>query len=140
MKKTTDQKYALMWKDRVGFARAAIRNRCIVIPISNIGTEDMLDVVYDIPLSSVPIPFLFGSDRTFPVVKPNSLQKLYFKCGVPVDTAMYNCDTSDANCGELRDTVKAAIEGGIEDLKQYRALDKNRGGAGGEVKKVSTYW
>ena len=29
-----------------------------------LGTEDMTEVVYDLPLGWVPIPFLWGSDRT----------------------------------------------------------------------------
>ena len=44
--------------------QAAIRHGCTIIPCTSVGTEDMTEVVYDLPLGWVPIPFLWGSDRT----------------------------------------------------------------------------
>jgi 1-acyl-sn-glycerol-3-phosphate acyltransferase len=128
MKRTTDDKYKLIWANRVGFAKAAIKNKAIIIPVANIGTEDFLDVVYDVPLSAVPIPFLFGSDRTFPVFVPNinEIQKVYFKFGSPIDTASLSGDTSEENCLRIRDLVKNGLESEIEYLKVYRQSDEKR--------------
>jgi 1-acyl-sn-glycerol-3-phosphate acyltransferase len=57
-KKTTDEKYALFWGERLGFAEMAVRNGATIVPVSSLGTEDMLDIVYDMPLGWLPIPFL----------------------------------------------------------------------------------
>ena len=43
-KKTTDKKYELIWGNRTGFAEMAIRHGCTIIPVTNYGTEDMVEV------------------------------------------------------------------------------------------------
>ena len=49
-KRTTDEKYCLIWGDRKGFAQMAVRHGCTIVPVTNYGTEDMINVVGDIPL------------------------------------------------------------------------------------------
>ncbi len=49
-KRTTDEKYCLIWGERKGFAQMAIRHGCTIVPVTNYGTEDMINVVGDIPL------------------------------------------------------------------------------------------
>jgi 1-acyl-sn-glycerol-3-phosphate acyltransferase len=42
-------RYELMWKQRVGFARCAIKHGYPILPCACVGTEDMFDPIYDIP-------------------------------------------------------------------------------------------
>lgn len=50
----------------------------------NYGSEDMLDVVADLPMGWLPVPFLWGSNRTFPIVKPQDMQRIYFQFQEPI--------------------------------------------------------
>lgn len=94
-----------------------MRHGATIVPVINLGTEDMAEVyhdpattiqahclgstylpgshtsplicplvqiVYDLPIGWLPIPFLFGSDRTVPIIKPpklSKLQRVYFAIG-----------------------------------------------------------
>ena len=45
--KRKGEKYQLMWKQRVGFARMAIRHGVTIVPFSSIGVEDAFDILLD---------------------------------------------------------------------------------------------
>ncbi len=51
-KRVGETKYKLEWGAKLGFAKAAIRHGATIIPVGSVGTEDMLDVVYDLPLGA----------------------------------------------------------------------------------------
>jgi len=126
LKRTTDRKYTLMWKERTGFARMAIKHGCTIIPIASVGTEDMLNILYDIPAG-----WLFGGrDLTLPAVKPPSpdkLQRIYFRFAPPIHTKELSrdCDSYE-NCALVRDRCKAAIEESLEWLKRKQEEDPYR--------------
>ena len=85
--------------------------------------------MYDLPLSWVPIPFLFGSDRTLPIFKPPSLrrlQRVYFAFGEPIDTARYSGDVCRSNLLEVRDAAQAQVLNGIHFLDELRQDDSHR--------------
>ncbi|CAE7233623.1 unnamed protein product [Symbiodinium pilosum] len=114
LKPKTAMKYELMWKERLGFARMAIKNRYPIMPCACVGNEDMLDIIFDLPLS-----FLKGSVpvSSLPVAAPNSLQKIYFWFGEPISTEEYGGDADNTEFAkEVRDKTKAAIEKGGEGL------------------------
>lgn len=90
-KRVGEPKYTLHWEGRLGFARvclavlrcpvdfgfvtspscqAAIRHGCTIIPCTSVGTEDMTTVLYDMPLSWIPIPYLWRGDRTVRLFSP----------------------------------------------------------------------
>ena len=86
-------------------------------------------MVYDLPLGWVPIPFLYGSDRTLPIVKPPSLrrlQRVYFAFGEPIDTSAYGGDTCKSNLLEVRDAAQTQVLAGIHFLDQLRQEDSHR--------------
>lgn len=117
-------KYELMWKERLGFARMAIKNRYPILPCACVGTEDMLDILFDLPLS-----FLKGISpvSALPVAAPNSLQKIYFWFGKPIPTEKYQGDAENTEFAkELRDMTKAAIESGIKEMQAKQAEDPDR--------------
>jgi len=70
----------------VSTAAGAGRNRYPILPCACVGTEDMLDILFDLPLS-----FLKGISpvSALPVAAPNSLQKIYFWFGKPIPTEKY---------------------------------------------------
>jgi 1-acyl-sn-glycerol-3-phosphate acyltransferase len=57
--KRRGERYQLMWKERIGFARLAIEHRYPVVPFAAVGAEEMLDVVVDVnnPSRSSPPSF-----------------------------------------------------------------------------------
>jgi 1-acyl-sn-glycerol-3-phosphate acyltransferase len=124
LKPSTIPKYQLMWKERLGFVRMAIKHGYPIVPCASIGLEDMIDVAFDIPLDflrkdlkmPVPAPFL-----------PHRLERIYFWFGEPISTSQYNKDfKNDDFARELRDKVKAAVETGIRELQEKQARDPNR--------------
>ena len=100
-KRTTDEKYSLKWNNRTGFAKLAIENGVTnITDIKRWNGGHGLEIGYDFPLSWIPIPFLYGSDRTFPLVMPpkiGKLQRIYFMFHEPIETKHYNGIASDAN-------------------------------------------
>ena len=124
LKKTTDEKYALAWEGRTGFAAMAIRWGATIIPISNFGTEDMVDIVADLPLGYIPIPYLWGSDRSLPLVVPKRLERIYFCVGEPIPTAHLDGNyENEANVLAVKHAAQDAIERGMQLLRARRAID-----------------
>jgi 1-acyl-sn-glycerol-3-phosphate acyltransferase len=70
----------------VGFVKMALRHNCTIVPVVNVGTEDIARIHYDLPIGWLPVPFLYGSDRTVPVFTPDvgQMQRIYFHFGQPI--------------------------------------------------------
>ena len=89
--------------NRLGFVKMALRHNCTIVPVVNVGTEDITRIHYDLPIGWVPVPFLYGSDRTVPVFTPDvkQMQRLYFHFGQPINVSTYVPDgmyvTSDGS-------------------------------------------
>jgi len=121
LKSSKVERYTLMWKNRLGFARMAIKNKYPILPCASVGSEDMLDIMLDIPMSVI------KSVPSIPLVKPNSLQKIYFWFGEPIPTEQYGGDSeNDEFANEVRDKTKAAIETGIKELQEKQSNDPDR--------------
>jgi len=136
--KRKGEKYQLMWKERLGFARLAIEHGYPIIPFAAVGAEEMLDVVVDHnnplylnlsrlteKLAGTPLfPVVRGVGAT-PIPRP---ERLYFWFGEPIDTTRFaGRDDDDAAARTVRDEVKAAVEGGIALLLDERGRDPHRG-------------
>ena len=76
-KKKTDKKYELLWKDRLGFARMAIKHAYTIIPCCAVGSEDLLEIVQDIPVEWL------RAGHSIPVIKPPSPNQLQKVCSSP---------------------------------------------------------
>jgi 1-acyl-sn-glycerol-3-phosphate acyltransferase len=127
-KRTTDTPYDLMWDGKQGFAIMAIKHGCTIVPVINYGTEDMLTVIADLPLGWLPVPFLWGSNRTLPIMKPaekNAVRRIYFLFGQPISTEAVKGQEANQ---EVVDTVKQqtqqAIEDGLGFLKEYARMER----------------
>ena len=137
--KRKGEKYKLIWKERIGFARMAIKHGCPIVPFSAVGAEENFDIVWDADnLAASPIGPLLQrlglSDEMFlPIAKgigPTPIprpQRLYFRFGQPISTAELAGDFENtATCLALREKVRAEVEFGIAWLRQQRKTDPKR--------------
>jgi len=137
--KRKGEKYRLVWRERRGFARMALRHRCTVVPFSAIGVEDALDIVMDAdevlrtPVGKVLVNLGLREDLVMPVIKgigPTPIprpERLYFRFGHPIDPTRFGDDWQDDKAvGALRAEVAGDIEAGIAWLKEQRHYDPNR--------------
>jgi 1-acyl-sn-glycerol-3-phosphate acyltransferase len=136
--KRRGERYQLMWKERIGFARLAIEHRYPVVPFAAVGAEEMLDVVVDVNnpvmaafkgalerLGRVPLePAIVRGVGLSPLPRP---QRLYFWFGDPIETSAYaRRRGAEAAAQALRDEVKTAVEDGILFLHKERERDPHR--------------
>jgi 1-acyl-sn-glycerol-3-phosphate acyltransferase len=135
--KRRGERYRLMWKERLGFARLAIEHGYPIVPFAAIGAEEMFDVVIDAnnPLfkriasaiegtTHLPLlPVVRGVGPT-PIPRP---ERLYFWFGPPIETTRFVGREADvAAARALRNQVRSGVESGIEFLLQEREHDQNR--------------
>ena len=114
-------RYELMWKQRLGFARLAIKHGYPIIPTACVGTEDMFDTIGNIPTG------FKGMVVPISVTMPCRIQKIYMWFGNPIPTTQYNGDyTNDDYAKEVRDLTKAAVEQGIRELQAKQLVDPER--------------
>lgn len=134
-----NEKYPVIWKQRMGFARLAIKHGCTIIPFSAVGMDDAFDVVVDAddihgsaiaPLLRVlnvrreaTMPWVRGMGRT-PIPRP---ERLYFRFGKPVPTRrVKGRHTDDTTVRAIREQVRVQVEEGIQELLKYREQDPAR--------------
>lgn len=134
--KRRGEKYQLVWKERLGFARMALEHQCTIVPFSAVGLEDAYDIVMDADeLLKTPLGVLYRrlglrEDALLPVVKgigPTPLprpQRLYFRIGEPIRPEG-SAEDMEA-CEHLRDAVKLEVERGIELLLAEQSADPER--------------
>jgi 1-acyl-sn-glycerol-3-phosphate acyltransferase len=137
--KHKDEKYQLLWGERLGFARMAVQYRYPIVPFAAVGAEDAWDIVLDgdalLPNAARPLLERIGirTDTLIPFVKgigPTPLprpERLYFWFGRPIETRAYNGRQRDtAACLAVRDRTKRAIEHGMALLLAKRERDPER--------------
>ena len=136
--KRRGEKYQLMWKERIGFARLAIEHGYPIVPFAAVGAEEMLDIIIDEnnptyahitelvkKLTGWPMqPLVHGVG---PTLLPHP-ERLYFWFGEPIDTTRFAGRAGEDEAARaVRDQVKRAVEDGIDFLLAERALDPRRG-------------
>ncbi len=131
--------YPLAWRERIGFARLAMEFGYPVVPFSMIGVDDMWDVIVDAdhplyaPARAVAKRLDVSPDLLWPVVRgigPTSLprpQRIYARIAAPIDAHDFGRSwDDDEGAVRLRDSVKAAVDSGIDDLIAEREDDPAR--------------
>jgi 1-acyl-sn-glycerol-3-phosphate acyltransferase len=135
--KRRDQRYQLLWRERVGFARLALEHGYPILPVAAVGGEEMLDVIIDRntpiygqlaglyeKLMGFPTPPIVRGVGPTVIPRP---ERLYFWFGTPIDSRSFGCRYDDtATAGALRDDVKGAILTGIQFLRDERDQDPDR--------------
>jgi 1-acyl-sn-glycerol-3-phosphate acyltransferase len=122
----------LVWKNRVGFARMAIRHGCTIVPFSAVGVDDAFEILYDahdITASRLgPWLELLGmrEDLLAPIPRSFHPERLYFRIAEPIPTAHLEGRDDDETCWAIRREVQRSIEAGIDELVAHRAADPER--------------
>ena len=136
--KRKGERYKLVWKNRMGFARLAINYGYPIIPFASVGADDAVDIVLDAdnPLLAPERLFVekvLGSPDSWPIwrgIGPTPIprpERQYYWFGEPIDTtSVRGCQDDDATVREVRDSTKTAVEYGIQFLLEEREHDKNR--------------
>jgi 1-acyl-sn-glycerol-3-phosphate acyltransferase len=136
--KRKGEQYRLRWKERVGFARMAIENRCPIIPFAAVGGDDFYKIVLGSDeIMATPVGKLLVKaglrEEALGVYRGVGLsmiprpQRLYFKFGKPIRTTRYKGDGETlVNCEAVRDEVKASVESMIAKLLEQRERDPKR--------------
>jgi 1-acyl-sn-glycerol-3-phosphate acyltransferase len=137
--KRRGERYQLLWKERLGFARMAIEHRCTIVPFAAVGIEDALDVVVDsadllrTPIGKALQRMGFRVELVPPLVRglgPTPLprpERLYFELRPPIDPREFGDDPgNDVAVRALRDRVKQEVEAGIVSLFAARDVDPHR--------------
>lgn len=134
--KRKGEKYRLMWENRMGFARLAVKHGYPVVPFASVGAEDAFDVVVDVDNRFLaPVASLFerisGSPDFLPIVRgigPTPIprpERHYYWFGQAIETAGVPTD-DDRAVRRVRDDTKAAVEAGIAFLLDQQARDPQR--------------
>jgi 1-acyl-sn-glycerol-3-phosphate acyltransferase len=140
--KRKNERYKLVWKNRLGFARLAIQHQYPIVPFASVGAEHGMDILLDSksPLLA-PLAFLTekvtGLSDAPPVVRGIGLspvprfERQYYWFGEPIDTTEFKGLEADDNAARnVREQTAAAIEHGIELMLAERENDPNRSLAG----------
>lgn len=131
--------YPLVWRERIGFARLALEFGYPIVPFSMIGVDEMWDVLVDAgdaiyaPARALASRIGVGPEMLWPVVRgigPTPFprpQRIYGRLAAPIDARDFgrSWDDTDGARG-LRDAVKTAVKGGIDDLIAERDKDPAR--------------
>jgi hypothetical protein len=140
------EKYRLVWKERVGFAKLAIQYGVPIVPFASVGVEEMFEIVVDAddvlasPLGSLlralgvtEQPWFRHGEILPPLARGTGpaglprLERQYFLFGEAIPTGRFAGRHEDREaCLELREEVRAAIEGGIARLQQVQSGDPER--------------
>jgi len=137
--KRKGEKYQLIWKTRIGFARLAIRHRCPIVPFAAVGAEEAFDILLDgdeiltPPIRAMLERFEIRTDVMMPIVRgigPTPLprpERFYFYFGKPIDVARYEGRwRDDAACLDLRNRTAAEVRRGIRFLRGKQRRDPHR--------------
>jgi 1-acyl-sn-glycerol-3-phosphate acyltransferase len=144
--KRKGERYKLIWKERVGFARLAIEHGVPIVPVASVGVDDMFEIVADAAdllrspvgdllraLGITELRWFRGGEIVPPLARGKGplglprFERQYFLFGPQIDTRCWAGRHEDAAvCRKLRDEVAAAIEMQIADLLAVQSADPER--------------
>ena len=138
--KRRGERYRLVWKQRLGFARMAIEHGCPIVPFGAVGADDTYDILLDAghPIAA-PVralverlggrgdelpPIARGIGPT-PVPRP---ERFYFAFGEPIATDDFAGRADDQRALRVvRDRTRTAVEHELARLLAVRDDDPERG-------------
>ncbi len=133
--KRRGEKYQLVWGDRMGFAKMALRHGCTIQPFAAVGIEDAFEIVRDAedffatPLGRIASKLGLRHDFVPPLVRAAHggmprFERLYFAFGDPIPPK--GSASNERDCRRARDATKHSIEGLITELRDVQRRDPNR--------------
>lgn len=133
--KRGDQRYQLLWGERVGFARVALRSGVSIVPFAAVGADDVWDVVADqdtvlaTPIGDMARELGVRRDVIPPLLKGQGplglpgIRRQYFAFMPAIETSSWQgCDHDEA-AWAVRRQVEGAVEQGIDRLLTLRDED-----------------
>lgn len=136
--KRKGERYKLIWKERMGFARLAIEHGYRIVPFAAVGAEEAVDIVLDgdNPLLAPTRLFaekVLGSKDAMPITRGIGLspvprpERQYYWFGKPISTkSVQGQQHDDAVVRKVREKTKTAVEVGMAFLLAERENDPNR--------------
>jgi len=109
--KPRELRYRLLWGDRYGFVRAAIRNQAPIVPLASIGADELFDLVGNafsrgsrwLRGTGIPIPL---TSKLLPV--PHFV-RMKFVIGTPIPAPDPASEKNDVLVHRLRREVEGAL-------------------------------
>ncbi len=140
------ERYRLIWKERIGFARLAIQFGVPIVPFASVGVEDMFEIVVDAddvlrsPVGDLlralgvdEMPWFRHGEIIPPIARGKGLgplprlERQYFLFGEPIETApLAGLHEDREACMELRERVAGAIQSQIGQLLELQEGDPER--------------
>ncbi|MCK6507077.1 acyltransferase family protein [Myxococcota bacterium] len=133
--KRGDQRYQLLWGERIGFARLAARHGVTIVPFAAVGADDVWDVLADqdavmaTPVGDLVRELGVRKDVVPPILKGQGplglpgIRRQYFAFMEPVETRPWGGRDDDEAAWEIRRLVEARVEAGIDQLLALRDQD-----------------
>ncbi|CAM9142791.1 unnamed protein product [Ascophyllum nodosum] len=124
-----EEKYRLLWNEKLGFARMAVKHGYAVVPFASVGLEDAVSIAFGFDVTWIARKAEPGrGPLRLPILLPyNSLQRQYFAFGEPIETAHFGGDwESLAKCTEVYTRVKGEVEKLIQRLQHVQEKDPDR--------------
>eukprot|EP00752_Nemacystus_decipiens_P005809 g5255.t1 len=127
--------YKLMWHEKIGFARLAVKHGYTLLPFASVGLEDAvavsslgLDVSWLAKQAEPKWDTGGGSRLRLPFLFPyNSFERQYFAFGEPIETAHLRGDWENAaKCVGVYDKAKKEVERLIAHLQEVQQRDPDR--------------
>jgi len=133
------EKYKLIWKERLGFVRLALKNGATIVPFAEVGGEETLDIIFDgDQIAETPFGWpvrkgLISPELLFPLVRGIGITplprpvRMYFKIGRPLSTTSLSRAWEDETTQrEVRSRVRVELERCIRFLLEVRENDPDR--------------
>jgi len=136
--KRKGERYQLIWKERMGFARLAIEHGYTIVPFAAVGAEEAVDIILDgdnplLAPTRLFVEKILGSKDVMPIMRGIGMtpiprpERQYYWFGKPISTkASKGKQDDDAVVRAVRDRTKKAIEQGMEFLLTEREHDPHR--------------
>lgn len=136
--KRKGEKYQLIWKERMGFARLAVKHGYPIVPFAAVGAEEAVDIVLDgdSPLLAPVRLFaekILGSKDSPPITRGIGItpiprpERQYYWFGEPIPTeTVQGRPDDDEVVRAVREKVKKEVEQGMKFLLAERDNDPHR--------------
>ena len=131
--KRRDEIYRLVWGNRIGFAKMALRHACPIVPFAAVGMDDAFRILVD-PEELMATWLGKGlrrlglrRDLAPPITTPGVPNRIYFAIGETLDPADYSEGSEEERAWALRRATAAVIEERLSFLLEQRRRDPRRG-------------
>ena len=136
--KRKGEKYQLIWKERMGFARLAVEHGYTIVPFAAVGAEEAVDIVLDgdnplLAPTRLFVEKVLGSKDAMPITRGIGItpfprpERQYYWFGKRIPTKkVKGRQDDDAVVRAVREQTKKAVEQGMEFLLAERENDPNR--------------